>query len=83
LSDEERFRVGPGNTLVQVSQSQSGHLGQYERWEYEEYDPAGRIVARITEWDEVSVGAGWARRGWRKVDSAGNFLDENIEKERG
>lgn len=80
-STRTAFAIPPDHRLVEAGRSQSGHLGQYEKWTYEEFDAAGRLLARYLEWDEVSVGGGWARRGWRKLSPDGAVLEEHIDQD--
>ncbi|NGM24303.1 hypothetical protein G3576_30215 [Roseomonas stagni] len=80
-STREAFSVPADHRLVQTGYKQSGHLGQYEKWTYDQYDAAGQLVARYEEWDEVSVGAGWAQRGWRKLSPQGAVLKEHVARD--
>jgi hypothetical protein len=77
------FGIPPSHRLVATGHSASGHLGQYEKWSYEEFDENGQLVARYLEWDDVSVGAGWAQRGWRKLSPDGAVLKEQIDRDTG
>ena len=76
LNFEAIFRVSAAHRLVQVrSRSRAGILsGTF--WDHEEYDAAGRLVARYQSFEERDPHGGNRRSGWRKYDTIGRLVAE-------
>ena len=76
LNFEAVFRIAPTHQLVPVrSRSRAGILaGTF--WDHEEYDAAGRLVARYASFEERSPCGDQRRSGWRKYDLLGRLMAE-------
>ncbi len=73
---EAVFRIPVSHRLVAVrSRSRAGIVaGTF--WDHEEYDEAGRLVARYETFEEADCRSGARYSGWRKYDSAGRLVGE-------
>jgi len=76
LNFETIFRVSAAHRLVQVrSRSRAGILsGTF--WDHEEYDDAGRLVARYQSFEGINPRSNDRRTGWRKYDIIGRLVAE-------
>lgn len=71
---EAIFRVPPAHSLIAVrSRSRAGMLaGTF--WNHEEYDAAGRLVARYESFEESGLLGRDRQGGWRKYDPDGRLV---------
>ena len=72
---EAIFRIPANHTLLVVrSRSRGGPVGSV-RWEHEEYDASGLLVARYESFAEMNP-VGLRLSGWCKYDLEGNPIGE-------
>ena len=76
LNFEAIFRIPATHRLIAVrSRSRAGIVaGTF--WDHEEYDAAGRLVARYESFEETSSHSKISRSGWRKYDIVGRLIAE-------
>ena len=72
---ETIFQVPPTHSLVPIRTRSRGGIVRGVYWDHEEYDWAGRLVARYRSFEEMST-AGPRQSGWRKFDGDGHLLQE-------
>jgi hypothetical protein len=70
---EALFQVPPQHRLVQVRSRSRGGLVSGTYWEHEEYDAAGRLVARFESFVEAGPD-GHCESGWSKYDPLGQLV---------
>jgi hypothetical protein len=74
-SFEEMFGVCPEHRLVLVKSRSVGGDLPIERWDHEEFDHRGRLVARYETFIETDPVMGTVRSGWYRYDADGFLAD--------
>ena len=74
-SFEALFRIPPQHQLVLVRSRSWRGLISGTRWEHEQYDTAGQLVARFESFEETGP-TGQKVRGWRRFSPQGDLIGE-------
>ncbi len=70
---EDIFKVPASHSLLAVRSRSRGGPVVTDFWEHEEYDSAGRLLARYESYEELTPAG--ARHGcWRKFDGSGRVV---------
>ena len=71
---EEIFKVPATHVLKQTKFRSKGTLGQNDKWEHEEYDADGGLVARYSSWHNTNLRTLNSTSGYEKHSPEGKLL---------
>ena len=74
MAANEKLFGTPAEHVLKQTDFKSHRGGQYESWEYDEFDAAGQLVARCSKWTKSDFYGKTESEGWSKRDLDGNII---------
>lgn len=79
MTFEEIFKIPDDHVLKQTDFKSKGTLGQNDKWEHEEYDTNGKLVARYSSFHNTNLRSLTSTSGYEKHSPEGKLLYSSNE----